>query len=81
MILFFVFAGILTVPLGIYLYILIRRFLGLFLKDQNGRLQKIISVIAAIVIAARSVNFFGLWALIVFHVAAVSLLVDTYVFF
>jgi len=76
MILFFVFAGILTVPLGIYLYILIRRFLGLFLKDQNGRLQKIISVIAAIVIAARSVNFFGLWALIVFHVAAVSLLVD-----
>lgn len=76
MILFLGFAGILVIPLGIYLYILIRRFLGIFFRDQKLRLQKIISGAAAAVTAALSVNLFGLWALIVFHIAVIALLID-----
>ncbi|KAI4449754.1 hypothetical protein C823_004285 [Eubacterium plexicaudatum ASF492] len=35
------FAAVLMVPLGIYLYILIRRFLGLFFRNNTRlRMQK-----------------------------------------
>lgn len=71
------FAAVLMVPLGIYLYILIRRFLGLFFRNNaKPRMQKIVSLVAAAVLAAGSVNLFGLWALIVFYIAGISLLVD-----
>lgn len=76
MIFFLGFAGILVLPLGIYLYILIRRFLGIFCRDRKLRLQKFISAAAAAVTAALSVNLFGLWALVVFHIAVIALLID-----
>lgn len=81
MILFLVFAGILIIPLGIYLYFLIRRFLYIFWKNDKLHLQRFLSVILAAVAAAGSVNLFGLWALIVFHMAGVCLLVDIIRFF
>lgn len=76
MFLFLGLAGLLVLPLGIYLYVLIRRFLGLFLRERKLRLQKVISAVAAIVTAALSTNLFGFWALIVYHIAGISLIVD-----
>lgn len=76
MILFLGFAGIFAVVLGIYLYFIIKRFLSVFLKDTKPRLQKTISVAAAVGAAVCSVNLFSFWALLMYHIAGVSLLID-----
>ncbi len=76
MILFLGFAGMLIIPLGIYLYFFIQRFLGIFWDSQRLRLRKIISAVAAAVAAAGAVNLFGLWALLVFYTAAAGIATD-----
>lgn len=76
MILFLGFAGILAAVLGIYLYFIIKRFLSVFMKDKKPRLQKTISVAAAAGAAVCSVNLFSFWALLFYHIAALSLLID-----
>lgn len=75
MILFLGFAGLLVIPLGIYLYILIRRFLGIFWKGRL-RLQKLVSAAAAAVAAAFSMNLFGLCALVVFYIVGLAAVMD-----
>lgn len=76
MVVFLGIAGLLMVPLGVYLYFLFRRLIGVFMQERNMRRQKIIAMIAASITAALSINVFGLWALIVFHIAAISAVID-----
>lgn len=76
MILFIGLSGLFMIPLGIYLYVLLRRVLSVIFRENRLRLQKILSAVLAAVSAALSVNLFGLWALVVLHIAAISLIID-----
>lgn len=76
MILFLGAAGLLVLPLGVYLYFLVGRFLGVLLGDRRKRLQKGLSAATAVAAAGLSVNLFSLWALLVFYFAAVSGVID-----
>ncbi|MDE7312216.1 MAG: metallophosphoesterase family protein [Eubacterium sp.] len=76
MILILSFAGMLVIPLGIYLYRLIRRFLGVFCKERRLRLQKLSAAVMAAVAAAFSINLFGLWALVVFYTVGIAAVTD-----
>ncbi len=76
MIIFLGIAGVLMIPLGFYLYFLYKRAFRVFLHEKRVRLQKIIAAAAAVLTAAFSINFFGLWALLVFHIAAISVILD-----
>ncbi len=76
MILFLGFAGLLMIPLGIYVYVLIRRFLKFWLGDSKKTAQKLISVIGALFITIPCINLFSLWALLVAYFAAASACLD-----
>ena len=76
MILFLGFAGLLMIPLGIYVYVLIRRFLEFWFGDRKWVRQKLVSVIAALLITIPCINLFSLWALLVAYFAAASVCLD-----
>lgn len=76
MIVFLGFAVILMIPLGVYLYFIIKRLLGLFLGDGKKRLCRVLSMISAVLVTVPSVNLFGLWALLVLYFTAVTACID-----
>lgn len=76
MFLFLGFAGLLVIPLGIYLYVILCRSLNLFFGNKNLRIQKMTAAVTAAASAVKSINLFGVWALVVCYFAAVTLVID-----
>lgn len=76
-----IFAGILMLPLGIYLYHIIMRLLGLFTDGRKQPWQKPLSALSAAAITLPCLNLFGLWALLVFYFTAITAMIDIILFF
>lgn len=74
MYLFFGLSGLIVLPLAVYLYILISRFLGLFW--EKSVLRRLAAGFLAVLIALPCMNLFGLPAMVILHFAAASLLVQ-----
>lgn len=76
MLLYLAAPALLIVPVGIYLYFILRRLFGTLCQDKKARLQKVVAVILAIAGALPIINIFSTWAMVVLHFAAFSLLAD-----
>lgn len=76
MLFFIAFAAVLMIPVGIYLYVLVKRMLELFFGPKKKRLQKTAAAAAAVILTVPSINLFGLWALVVLYFAALSACAD-----
>lgn len=76
MLLYLLAPVVLIVPVGIYLYFLFRRLFRTLLADRRSKGQKWAAVLLAIVVALPVLNLFGVWAMVVLHFVAFSLLVD-----
>ncbi len=76
MLLFLGIAGLLVIPLGIYQYVIICRALNVFFGNKNLRIQKMTAAVIAAASAVKSMNLFGVWALIVCYFTAVTLMSD-----
>ena len=76
MILFLAAAGLLMIPAGIYIYVIIRRFLNFWLGADRQGMQKILSAVSALVITLPCINLFSLWALLTGYFTAVTACLD-----
>lgn len=76
MLLFYGLSSLVIIPLGIYLYVIFNRLLGLFLSDRLRWLRRLLAIVLAVALALPARNLFGLWAMVVLHFAAASALVD-----
>lgn len=68
--------GLIVLLLGVYLYFIIGRLLGMCLPQTPKWLRRIVSGVLAAAMALPAWNLFGLWAMILLHFAAVSALVQ-----
>lgn len=73
---FFILSGIIMILPGIYLYMIVQRFLGLFPGENKIRRKKIIAAFTALLLVLCSVNLFGTGALLVLHFTAASTVID-----
>ncbi len=73
---FFILSGIIMILPGIYLYMIVQRFLGLFPGENKIRRKKIIAAFTALLLVLCSVNLFGTGALLVLHFTAASAVID-----
>lgn len=76
MLLFYGLTSLIVIPLGIYLYIILGRLLGLLLGERLPWLRRLMAGVLAVALALPARNLFGLWAMVVLHFAALSLAVD-----
>ena len=76
MILFLIASGILMIPLGCYLYFIIKRMTGVLFKSRQTGRHKIIAAAAAVAITVPCVNLFGLWAVVVLYFTGISVCLD-----
>lgn len=66
----------LTIPVAVYLYHLIKRAARVFGVYKDSRGQKWIAAVTAAVVVLPAANIWGLWAVVVWHFTAVSLIVE-----
>lgn len=67
MVLWYVLPILVWIPLGIYLFHLVRRFLTLLPIRENSRLFKVIPLVFTVFIVFKGWRVYGLWAMLTMH--------------
>lgn len=76
MILWYVFPALVWLPLGIYLYCLIGRFLTLFHVEKKSRVSRGISLLATLLLVYKGWRVYGLWAMLTLHFVVVCAIME-----
>ncbi len=76
MAIFLILSGVLMTLCGIYLYIIIQRFLSMFPAGGKTWLKKMTAAVTALLLVLSSLNLFGTGALLVLHFIAASAVTD-----
>ncbi len=67
---------IFMIPLGIYMYIFIRRILDLLIKDRKIKKKKIINLLLTFIVMIPALKVWGTWAVVVFHIVIIAWVVE-----
>ena len=67
---------IFMIPLGIYMYLFIRRILGLLVREKKIKQQKIISLVLTLIVMIPALKVWGTWAVVVFHIVIIAWIIE-----